>query len=224
MTDDRYTTWDAPYILGALSADERAEYEEHLVACEACRSAVNELAGVPGVLGRLDRESVLAMDAEEDAPAGAPVVDLVPRLSRRTVRRRRLARGLAAAAVAAGIVGGVTAGLVIPGVGAGGRTVELASAAGTPVTGSLTAERASWGTRLEWDCSYGDPAAARAYLDDRYELTVTTTDGRTRDVASWSAAGRSSTGLAASVALPLDSIRSVAIRDESGARLAGASL
>ncbi len=46
--DDRYLTWDASYVLGALSSDERLEYEGHLARaapgaappspnCPACR-------------------------------------------------------------------------------------------------------------------------------------------------------------------------------------------
>ena len=227
MTTDRYDTWDAAYVFGALSTDERAEYEEHLAVCETCRAAVNELAGLPGILGRLDRDTALAITEEapvDTAPRPMPQHDLVPRLSRRTARRRRAARALAAAAVVLGVLCGVLAGVLVPRIGAGGRAVDLASVDRTAVTGHLTATPAAWGTRLDWSCSYGSAAAAERYAGARYELTVTTTDGRTRDVATWAAAGRTSTGLAASVAVPVTTIRSVAIRSADGGALAAASL
>lgn len=47
---DPFTEWEAAYVLGALSADERAAFEEHLSQCGPCRRAVGELAGVPGLL------------------------------------------------------------------------------------------------------------------------------------------------------------------------------
>ncbi|MDT5019219.1 MAG: hypothetical protein QOD39_5379, partial [Mycobacterium sp.] len=33
LHDDRYATWDAAYVLGSLSDDERREYEAHLATC-----------------------------------------------------------------------------------------------------------------------------------------------------------------------------------------------
>ena len=40
---DRYATWDAAYVLGALSSSDRREYEAHLEGCERCRAAVAEV-------------------------------------------------------------------------------------------------------------------------------------------------------------------------------------
>ena len=36
-TEDEYRDWDASYVLGALPADQRLEYEQHLSGCAACR-------------------------------------------------------------------------------------------------------------------------------------------------------------------------------------------
>ncbi len=67
--DDRYATWDAPYVLGSLSDDERREYEAHLQTCPRCRAAVAELSGIPALLGKLDAADVAALDEEQEHPA-----------------------------------------------------------------------------------------------------------------------------------------------------------
>src|SRR5438874_8480896 len=41
------------YVLGALAPAERSGYEQHIATCAECRNAVAELAGLPGLLGRL---------------------------------------------------------------------------------------------------------------------------------------------------------------------------
>ena len=38
--DDQYKEWDAAYVLGALSHDERKEYEAHLMQCSNCSAAI----------------------------------------------------------------------------------------------------------------------------------------------------------------------------------------
>ena len=67
--DDPYATWDAAYVLGSLSGNERREYEAHLATCARCRAAVAELSGMPALLAQLDAEEVEALD---DAAAEAP--------------------------------------------------------------------------------------------------------------------------------------------------------
>lgn len=59
------------YVLGALPPAERTAFEAHLAGCALCRDEVADLAGIPGLLGRLDAavaESLLG-DASR-APAG----------------------------------------------------------------------------------------------------------------------------------------------------------
>ncbi|MCZ2263463.1 anti-sigma factor family protein, partial [Isoptericola sp. QY 916] len=59
---DPYREWDAAYVLGALSPADRRDYEEHLAGCDACRAAVAELAGLPGLLASVPAEHALASD------------------------------------------------------------------------------------------------------------------------------------------------------------------
>lgn len=52
MTDS-YREWAAFSVLGALSADERLEFERHLEKCDRCRASAPELAGIPWILAKL---------------------------------------------------------------------------------------------------------------------------------------------------------------------------
>ncbi|TPG13894.1 anti-sigma factor family protein [Pedococcus bigeumensis] len=133
-THDEYADWDAAYVLGALSVAERREYEEHLAGCAACRAAVAELAGMPGLLAQLPPGEVLAMDhggalgaeADGDLMKLEPPASMMPELATRPTRLGR-SRWLApvAAAAAALLIGGV-----------GGYAVSTAGRDDAPSPGS----------------------------------------------------------------------------------------
>lgn len=124
---DHYAEWDAAYVLGALSPSDRRAYERHLAECDTCRSAVAELAGMPGLLGTLTpaHAEALVAEAPEVSDGGGstphapgpyaassapdPVVSLagLAGAARRSrTRRRSLAAVAASALVVAGAVGG----------------------------------------------------------------------------------------------------------------------
>lgn len=65
---DGYSTWDAAYVLGALSSTERREFEAHLQTCDRCRSAVAELSGMPALLGLLSEGDVRGLDGDQPEP------------------------------------------------------------------------------------------------------------------------------------------------------------
>ena len=50
---DQFAMYDAAYLLGALDPADRSAYEAHLADCRHCRRAVNQLAGMPGLLAPL---------------------------------------------------------------------------------------------------------------------------------------------------------------------------
>lgn len=54
--------WDAAYVLGSLSANDRGEFEAHLDGCSSCREGVAELSDIPALLGLLDRDEVVAIN------------------------------------------------------------------------------------------------------------------------------------------------------------------
>lgn len=185
-----YELWDGAYLLGSLSPAERREFEAHLDGCRTCSRAVRDLAGLPGLLGRIGPEVF-----EESAPEPVPET-LMPRLSRavRHEQRRRtwLASGIAAAAAVAITAGGVvvfdrsasepTAEPTTPVVSTAPaqkmtpvvRDVMKASVALTPV---------GWGTRIDLTCSY--PHGEGHEKGGSYALVVYTTDGRRHRVESW---------------------------------------
>ncbi|HEV2087650.1 MAG TPA: zf-HC2 domain-containing protein, partial [Cryptosporangiaceae bacterium] len=59
----------APYVLGALSPDERLSYEAHLESCAECRASVREVAGLPGLLARVSATDAADVSPSDPAPA-----------------------------------------------------------------------------------------------------------------------------------------------------------
>ncbi|QHC72182.1 zf-HC2 domain-containing protein [Rathayibacter sp. VKM Ac-2801] len=213
--EDEYRDWDASYVLGALPADQRLEYEQHLSGCAACRAAVAELAGLPGIVGRLSVEDALAISASDDGEEAPPSVVTLPAIAHRVRtrrRRRRLVTSLAvAAAVTASVLGGVALGTGIAGAPvASEATLEPMDpiAADPALAADIQVEGKPWGTRLEWSCTYSGDAPA----DAEYELVITRTDGSTITVATWTAAGQRAVDLAASTGIARSEITVVDIR------------
>ncbi len=220
MSDDRYRDWDAAYVLGSLSPDERHEYEEHLAGCAECAASVTDLAGVPGMLSRLDVETAIAIrDLPDDAHlADAVHRDDVPRLARQVRRRRRRTIWISAAAVAAALVLGLGLGIAIPRLTAPpAMDYVLTAVGGSGVTAHLEAAPVGWGTKLAWSCDYG-ATGGTAYAGDVYALVVTTREGRVQTVATWGAEGERAGNLTASTSIPVSDISTIDIRvaDRSG--------
>ena len=226
---------DAAYVLGALSPVQRLDFERHLAGCDDCTRAVRELAGLPGLLGRVEA-SVL-----KHPPVDEPVPDtLLPTLSRE-VRRARRRRTLAAAGLAAAVaavaavtaVAAVIVPVVVSQVGDGDastRDVPVASSSPSgvvaetmdpvgdvPVRASLTLEQVTWGTRLGLTCTY-DPDSVDYQLPPEvdYTLFVRTRDGRTERVGSWRSVGGRTMRLSAATAASRDDIASVEVRTPDG--------
>ncbi|MGN8050439.1 anti-sigma factor family protein [Curtobacterium sp. 22159] len=222
MTDDRYRDWDAAYVLGSLPTDERLEYERHLETCAACRAAVAELAGMPGLLGRLPAEDAVAIaepDGRRDAAPGRPLAEVAHRVRTRRRRRRVLVAATAGLAVVVAVLGGVAVGAGAPApspVTPGGTAVpqageRYAMSSGSGLTVDLDVTGKAWGTRFDWGCEYGgrDWGTGSTVM---YDLVVVRKDGTHTTVASWNASGRRAAGLAAATDVPLASIASVEVR------------
>jgi Putative zinc-finger len=217
MTEDRYRDWDASYVLGALPAGERLEYERHLETCPACRAAVAELAGMPGILGRVPAEDVLAIGALpddaalRDAQHTPRTLPATARALRRSRSRRRLLAGVAAGLL---LVAGLAGGFAV-GANTGGPAVAAESPmtpSGSPdVSAELAVTATSWGTRFDWNCRYLGGDASPAEHED-YSLVVTTMAGAEKTVATWDGSSGAATDLAAASGISRSSIARVDIR------------
>jgi anti-sigma-K factor RskA len=148
------------YVLGALAPAERAAYERHLAACPTCRKDVAQFAGLPGLLGRLDRTAA----AELVDPPQAPPLLLDSVLNRARAERLRLKRHtrwrrggalLAAACLA------ILAGLGVGSVSASSAARPIVAAM-SPVSDDATvaavvgywADRDGRGTDISMACVY----------------------------------------------------------------------
>ncbi|WP_405159982.1 zf-HC2 domain-containing protein [Nocardia sp. NBC_01499] len=230
MTDiaDDYTTWDAPYVLGALTRTERREYEEHLAGCPACQAAVAEMAGMPGMLAMVEPATALAMIELPEAvaaelgsatvEAGPPVPRLLPRLADAAEKRRRRSRwvsvGVAVAAAAAAVAIAVP---VVATVTSSNNTSpeqvvaerSMQPLKPNPVTASFKITQDSGTTRLVMTCSYGPS-------DQQYtwnlKLFVLGTDGSQTELDQWPAGPGGELTINRTIDKTPDQIRAVEIR------------
>jgi anti-sigma factor RsiW len=192
VSTDEFSTYDAAYVLGALSPTERAAFEAHLRTCPSCAGAVTGLAGLPGLLAKVPVEEVTD-------PVSAPLPQtLLPRLLREVAarrRRRRWVTGLSAAAAAvviatgAGVLGSSLSPhqrpAAPPAAAAAAPGRDLVAVVPSPVTASVAMVPMAWGTRLDLRCDYyvsGGGTAAREYT-----LVVHDRSGRSQQVAAWKA-------------------------------------
>ena len=216
---DAIHDWDGAYVLGALEPAERRAYEQHLAECDACSRSVQDLAGLPGILGRLDAEEAIALrDLPDDAALqdGARVPDRAAGIARRVRRSRRRGRIAAALVVVGVLLVGSLGGWSLmralqPQQAVAARTLEPVGSSG--LTAALTVTPVGWGTRLDWSCDYrGGGSGRESYAPVSYSLVVHTDAGTTSTVATWTSDAGEAKGLAAATAIPVDAIRSIDIR------------
>ena len=215
---------DAAYVLGALSTEERLEFERHLPGCRTCSRAVQQLAGLPGLL------SQVSPDVLESERVDPPLPDtLLPALVqevRRTQHRRRWTVSLAAAAAVVAIVAGTVAVVAVTGddspppvaVPTLAPAHEMGQVDQTDVWGTIALTSVGWGTRLDLTCSYEAPTGG--YGQDAgpptYTLVVHTTEGDTEQVASWKGLPGKPVHVTGATALTTDEITSVEARTSDG--------
>lgn len=231
-----FTHLDGSYVLGALSPAERQEFEEHLAHCGECSASVRQLAGLPGLLARVDADTLTVPVVDEPVP-DTLLPSLVREVRRSRRRRAYVTAGLAAAAAVtvtvgslgvAGSLGGndtpvtgprpTTSAGVTPGAGGSPAAgLEMAAVGQASMRANVAFESVAWGTRLSLTCTYD--AAAPGYGEPQqtsYALVVRTRDGRTEQVATWRGLPGRTMMLDAATASRRADIASVEVRTAEG--------
>ena len=190
--DDPYAMWDAAYVLGSLSGNDRREFEAHLATCPRCREAVAELSGIPALLAQIDAEEVEAIDnpPADEPPLRPEVLDsLLQKVEWRRRRTRRLSAitlAAAAALLAVALVVGIWPGIR----GQGGESEPMASAvtmskvAQTPINAIVTLTGFGWGHGSTWSALTTMRAAAMR-RHKNLSMVVVGHNGTQSDVATW---------------------------------------
>lgn len=224
-----YEMWDGAYVLGSLSPAERREFEAHLDGCRHCSRAVRDLAGLPGLLGRIGPEVF-----EESEPEPVPET-LLPRLSRAVRRRQQRRTWITAGIAAAAAVVVTTAGVLALDTSGSSSAPEASpsssvspvvppvkhpftSVSPDPMVASVALTPVAWGTRLDLTCSY-PPNAAR-YESGAYAMVVHTKDGRSERVATWNGLPGQTMNVSGATASWKKDIRSVEITHTDGTPIA----
>lgn len=216
--DDRYATWDAAYVLGSLSEQDRREYEAHLGVCAHCRAAVDELRDIPALLGTIDAADI----ADGDAGPPAHLLDsLLDRMREQRRRRRWLASaavGLAAALVAVGLL--FAAGPALfgtdPGTPPPSGQVAMEKVSDTPINATVSLTGFGWGTRIDMACTYGD-WGRRDAPPQQLAMVVIGRDGSRDQIATWLGLSGATALPSANTPMPVDQIAAVQlVSPESG--------
>lgn len=193
---------DAAYVLGALPPAEREAYERHLETCATCRASVAEVAGMPGLLARLDpasaRETLTGPPSNRPRPGPAapglptpppPAPEtLLPRILRAAAAEQRRNQRRARWRVAAGAAVAACLALVI---GAGSVLALRDDTQPTPppatppmvamvpvsqpsqVGANLTLVDHPWGTEIRMWCRYkGSTASPKHGYPKRYHYQL----------------------------------------------------
>jgi putative zinc finger protein len=200
---DPFTTFDAAYVLGALSPEDRVAFEEHLASCESCAASVRTLAGLPGLLTQVDADQ---LGVDQPAP------EVLPQLLTE-VRRIRRRRWIATATAGAVGLAACLAIALVPLLPAVPRGEEMIALGPYPVQASIDLIDTAVGTRVAMSCSYqGDKGGD-------YVLVAMQRDGRAAELATWYAMPQNTAELELTTPLRRAEISSLELRIPDGPTL-----
>ncbi|OXM44426.1 anti-sigma factor family protein [Amycolatopsis alba] len=201
MTDP-FATYDAAYVLGALSPEDRFAYEKHLRGCDRCAASVRDLAGIPGLLAQAGAPAL-----REEEPAPSP--ELLPAVLKRVRRGRRIQRAITTTAAGIAVAAGVTLAFVLTGpIAAGGN--PMTPLGDYPVTAEVAMSATDTGTKVDMTCSYGGNRTGD------YILVAVDADGSTSELASWRAMPKDTAHIVVGTAMRAGDIKALEIRTPSG--------
>jgi len=226
---DRYTFDAGPYVLGALSPDERLAFEAHLAGCTECDSQVREFAGLPGLLSRLPADEVTAaLSVQPEPPATLlPALQFAVRRERRSRRLRVAVSGLAAAflaiagtAVVARQFGSTAGNPSGPGASAQAQPqsraeprLNLKAEGDEPVSANAALVSKAWGTAIDMKCTYFGrewPDADKG-TDHVYKLQVTDRSDKRHEAGTWIVSLGQEAQVQVSTSIKKDQIKSIQV-------------
>jgi hypothetical protein len=213
---DKFSMYDAAYLLGSLTPQDRADFEAHLSECRDCSRSVNQLAGMPGLLANVPPEHTKSVGAE-----GPPVPDtLLPRLLaevQRTRFRRRWTTGLIGVAAAAIIAIAAVVGLSdssgsSPLAGSHPSVAQKMTPVSKQIPIHATARLAdkAWGTQVTILCTY-EGSGSEPGGGFTYTMVVTDKAGASQQIAAWEAKPGQPALVSGATSVPKSQIASVEV-------------
>ncbi|OXM62450.1 anti-sigma factor family protein [Amycolatopsis vastitatis] len=204
MSEDPFATFDAAYVLGALAPEDRQRFEQHLRTCDRCAASVRELAGLPGLLARVDAPAVVP-------DAGAPPQDLLPTVLKRVRRGRRIRTAVTAVSAAVAVSACVALGVVAWTPPAPPPSTEMTALGQFPVRADARLAAFSWGTQVDMTCSYTGGRSGGEYI-----LMAISRSGEETQLATWKAVPENTARLSIGTALRQSDLAALEVRLGNG--------
>jgi hypothetical protein len=201
MSNDPFEMFDAAYVLGALSAEDRRTYEAHLHECDACAAAVRELQDLPPALATVSPAAL-----SDDPPPASLLPALERRVRRDRNRRRWIAGGLAAAAAAC-IVSLAVVATSPSSSGPSRHAVAMTAIKPVPIRATVDVESVGWGTRIDMVCMYSRGVKA----GHPYALVIIDRNNGRHELGTWNLVPGKEARYESGTSLHRDQIKSVQI-------------
>jgi hypothetical protein len=208
VSEDPFATFDAAYVLGALSPEDRQRFEQHLRTCDRCAASVRDMAGLPGLLARVDAPAVLP-------DAGPPPPDLLPTVLRRVRRGRRIRLAVTSVSAAVAVSACVALAVVASWPASSPPPSIAMTALGQfPVRADARLDAFEWGTQVDMSCSYTGGRSGGDYI-----LVAIARSGTETQLATWKAVPDNTARIVIGTALKRTDLAALEVRGGSGRAL-----